>query len=241
MNMECRNLAVTAALGIALAAGIPLTGCDSAKTGAQGSAPAQQERSQELEQTSAESDTVDKSGLEDAIAKVESTTLDGLMLGTGMRLSNAYDNAVGVMNDEDAKQTEVDSAQRHLISAFDAAKMESESHTDEFTVVDAYAEPVNSYGYFDIIVVVQNNTDSAKEFQGVDIAELDASGNIINSYMSYNKNAVDTVVDPGQQLSVSLTCAAEDGIAGVRVTKYEYGPFGSQTEGRFSEAFTKMF
>lgn len=192
----------------------------------------------------AESEEVDKSGLKETLDEVESTTLEGLSLNAGTKLSDAYDEAVAIMNDDEAKQAEVDSAQRALISAFDSASRESEAYTsasvDEFTVVDAYVDPVNSYGFFDMVIVVQNNTDSAKEFQGVDIAELDANGNIINSYMSYNKNAVDTVVDPGQQLSLRLTCSADDGITGVRVTRYEYGPsIGSG--GELSETFTKMF
>lgn len=192
----------------------------------------------------AESKEVDKSGLEEIINEVESTTLEDLTLAAGTSLSSAHDEAVTVMSDDEANQAEVDSAERALISAFDRASRESEEYmsasVDEFTVVDAYAEPVNSYGYFDMVIVVQNNTDSAKEFQGVDIAELDANGNIINSYMSYNKNAVDTMVDPGQQLSLRLTCSADDGIAGVRVTRYEYGPsIGSG--GELSETFTKMF
>lgn len=183
----------------------------------------------------------DRSGLEDAISDAESVTLGGLSADVYSALSDAYDKAISVLENEDADQYEIDSAERSLISALDSAKRESESHTDEFTVVDAYAEPVNSYGFFDMVIVVQNNTDSAKEFQGVDIAELDANGNIVNSYMSYNKNAVDTVVEPGQQLSLHLTCAAEDGIAGVRITRYEYGPSIGQTGGALSETFTKMF
>lgn len=198
------------------------------------------------QQTSGASETteVDKSGLEEVLEEVESTTLEGLTLDTGTSLSEAHDEAVAVMGDDEANQAEVDSAERALISAFDRATRESEeyasSSVDEFTIADAYAEPVNSYGFFDMVIVVQNNTDSVKEFQGVDIAELDADGNIINSYMSYNKNAVDVMVEPGQQFSLRLTCSADDGIAGVRVTRYEYGP-SIGTGGELSEAFTKMF
>ena len=133
---------------------------------------------------------VDKTSLKEILDEVESTTLDGLTLATGTNLSNAHDEAVTVMGDDEANQAEVDSAERALISAFDRASRESESYAatsvDEFTVVDAYAEPVNSYGFFDMVIVVQNNTDAAKEFQGVDIAELDANGNIIN----YSKKSV---------------------------------------------------
>lgn len=221
----------------ALVGTLALVGCTSQP------AETTDETTQQTSETS-ETTEVDKSGLEEVLEEVESTTLEGLTLDTGVSLSEAHDEAVAVMGDDEANQAEVDSAERALISAFDRATRESEeyasSSVDEFTVVDAYAEPVNSYGFFDMVIVVQNNTDSAKEFQGVDIAELDADGNIISSYMSYNKNAVDTVVDPGQQLSLRLTCSADDGIAGVRVTRYEYGPsIGSG--GELSETFTKMF
>ena len=220
----------------AMAAILALAGCNSQ--------PAEKADDTPIVEEETESKEVDKTALKEILDEVESTTLDGLTLATGTNLSNAHDEAVTVMSDDDANQAEVDSAERALLSAFDKASRESESYAatsvDEFTVVDAYVEPVNSYGFFDMVVVVQNNTDDAKEFQGVDIAELDANGNIINSYMSYNKNAVDTMVDPGQQLSLRLTCSADDGIAGVRVTRYEYGPsIGSG--GDLSETFTKMF
>ena len=223
-------------IAAALVGTLALVGCNSQPAETADETPAVEEE--------AESKEVDKSALKEILDEVESTTLEGLTLATGTSLSNAHDEAVAVMGDDTANQAEVDGAVRALISAFDRASRESESYAaasvDEFTVVDAYAEPVNSYGFFDMVIVVQNNTDAAKEFQGVDIAELDANGNIINSYMSYNKNAVDTMVDPGQQLSLRLTCSADDGIAGVRVTRYEYGPsIGSG--GELSETFTKMF
>lgn len=222
----------------ALVGTIALAGCSSASLSQGTTDETRQEGAQE---SVSEDDAVDKSGLEEAVSDAESVTLDSLSASTYSNLSNAYNDAKALIEDDGAKQFEVDSAQRALLSALDRAKQESESRTDEFTIVEAHAEPVDSYGYFDMVITVRNNTDEAKEFQGVDIAELDSSGNIINSYMSYNKNAVDTVVDPGQQLSISLTCSADDGIAGVRCTKYEYGPFGSQTEGKFSETFTQMF
>lgn len=223
-------------IAAALVGTLALVGCTSQ--------PAETADDTPVVEEEAKAEEVDKSRLRETLDEVESTTLEGLSLNTGTKLSDAYDEAVAVMDDDEAKQAEVDSAQRALISAFDSASCESEAYTsasvDEFTVVDAYAEPVNSYGFFEMVIVVQNNTDAAKEFQGVDIAELDANGNIINSYMSYNKNAVDTMVDPGQQLSLRLTCSADDGIAGVRVTRYEYGSsIGSG--GELSETFTKMF
>lgn len=222
------------AIGAALC--LALVGCS--ETAAEDTTDTAQQESQEAA-------VVDTSGLEDAIAEAQSVTLDGLSASTYSKLSTAYDDAVSVLDDDEAKQSEVNSAQRALLSALDSAKNESSARTDEFTIVDAYVDKSNanelSYGFYEMVIVVQNNTDETLEFQGVDIAELDASGNIINSYMSYNKNAVDTMVDPGQQLSLSLTCALEDGIAGVRCTKYEYGPFGSSTTGVLSETFTKMF
>ena len=74
------------------------------------------------------SEEVDKSGLKETLEEVESTTLEGLTLNTGTKLSEAYDKAVAIMDDDEANQAEVDSAQRALISAFDSASRESEAY-----------------------------------------------------------------------------------------------------------------
>lgn len=104
---------------------------------------------------SQEDQEVDESGLEEAVDEAESVTIDKLSSSTYEKLSNAYDEAKAVLEDDDAKQYEVDAKQRALLSALDSAEAESESHTDEFTIVDAYLDnSALSYGYFDIVLVV---------------------------------------------------------------------------------------
>jgi len=116
------------------------------------------------------------------------------------------------------------------------------SHVDEFTITDVTKGEANSYGYYDLDVTVQNNTDEAKNFLGFSVNELDANGNILKSYMSYNKNAAYTVVEPGQQYHIKLTEAVADGIAGFQSRGYEYGDsINSSTKGSFSTPCKVMF
>lgn len=119
----------------------------------------------------------------------------------------------------------------------DAEKAGTE-HVDEFLITNCSAEPVDSYGYYDVDFTVKNNSDSAKNFLGFEVQELDADGNILSSYMSYNKNYAPALVQPGQEYHITLTEAAEDGIAGFRSTKYEWGESPSDpVEGTFSTPF----
>jgi hypothetical protein len=107
------------------------------------------------------------------------------------------------------------------------------SHVDEFTITDVTKGEANSYGYYDLDVTVQNNTDEAKNFLGFSVNELDANGNILKSY---------TVVEPGQQYHIKLTEAVADGIAGFQSRGYEYGDsINSSTKGSFSTPCKVMF
>lgn len=184
----------------------------------------------------------DFSELESLLYRASIMNVSGYTQESVADLQSVYDEAYYVSEDEEATQEQVDTAVADLQQAIDGLE-EPEVMTDEFSIVEAHAEPVNEYGYFDMIVTVVNNTDSEKNFLGVDIQELDENGNIINSYMSYNKNAVDTIVQPGQQLSIPLTCSAADGIAGVSSSGYEYGDFmsGDISSGKFSTPFKQMF
>lgn len=182
---------------------------------------------------------VDKSGLQDLTDEATSMNISETSADAVEGLEGAVEDAQDVMDDEDATREEVDEAEKGLQAAIDAA--ESSKSVDEFVVTGASAGPANEYGYFEMTITVRNETDDRREFLGVDIAELDASGNIINSYMSYNKNYQPTVVDPGQELSIDLTCSASDGIAGVRCTEYEYAYYDSSIYGTLSEPFVAMF
>lgn len=125
----------------ALVGTLALVGCSSAPQ-------AQDTTDDAAVQESEEAEEVDKSGLEETIAEVEATTLEGLTLDTGTKLSNAYDEAVAVMNDDEAKQYEVDSAQRALISAFDSASSESEAYEAALEEAEEAAESVIGEGTY---------------------------------------------------------------------------------------------
>lgn len=117
-----------------------------------------------------------------------------------------------------------------------------DSHVDDFTIVNVEREEDNGYGYWEMKVTVQNNTDEEKNFLGFQIDELNADGNIINSYMSYNKNASDAIVEPGQQYTISLTEKSDDGIAGMQSRYCEWGEFGGdKVKCEYSEKYKIMF
>jgi hypothetical protein len=116
------------------------------------------------------------------------------------------------------------------------------THTDEFTITNVTKGEDNGYGYYELDVTVQNNADGAKNFLGFSVKELDANGNILKSYKSYNKNASYAVVEPGQQYHIQLTEASADNIAGFESDGYEYGESTiSPVEGTFSTPYKVMF
>lgn len=116
------------------------------------------------------------------------------------------------------------------------------SQKDVFTIANAQKTKELGYGFWELGVTVQNNSDAAKNFLGFQIDELDAEGNIINSYMSYNKNSMPTVVEPGQQLTIPLTEAYEDNIAGIQSRYCEWGDdISTATRSDYSQPFKVMF
>ncbi|OUN47351.1 hypothetical protein B5G20_05130 [Collinsella sp. An7] len=182
---------------------------------------------------------VDKTELQDLYDEAASMNIAYSSSESIEELEDAAGDASDLLDDEDATQDEVTEASQRLEDAIERA--ESDTSVDEFTVVDATMGQDDGYGYAEMSITVKNNTDDDKELTGVDVAELDADGNIINSYMSYNKNYQPTVLEPGQTMDINLTCATSDGIAGVRCTKYEYSYYGSPIIGELSEPFIKMF
>lgn len=129
-------------------------------------------------------------------------------------------------------------------SANDTSQNESSSteeettnqYTDEFIVVDCEVEEL-SQGFYDVIVTVENNTDETKSFYGVSITDLDKDGNIIDSYMSYNKNAIEEDLKPGQELSISLTYSEDDEVDSIKCDSYEYIDGDTLVQGVISEPF----
>lgn len=131
-----------------------------------------------------------------------------------------------------------------VLSTFSVSKPTAPNYPpkDVFTIVSATHAKDLGYGYWEMHVTVQNNSDSAKNFLGFQIDELDANGNIIQSYMSYNKNAAYAVVEPGQTYTIPLTEADADGIAGMQSRYCEWGDSPSNaTKSEYSEVFKTMF
>lgn len=56
--------------------------------------------------------------------------------------------------------------------------------------------------------------------------------------MSYNKNAIETDVEPGQKLSIPLTYSEDDGVYSIQCDSYEYLDGNMLIEGEMSEPFT---
>lgn len=115
-------------------------------------------------------------------------------------------------------------------------------HIDEFTIVNVNRGADDESGYWEMEVTVRNNTDETKTFLGFQVIELDADGNIIDSYMSYNKNYMPVPVEPGQELTISLTEHSGDGMVGFKSTMYVWSnENGVEVEGTFSEPYTTTF
>ena len=113
---------------------------------------------------------------------------------------------------------------------------------DVFTIVSATRAKELGYGFWQMDVTVKNNSNEAKQFLGFQIDELNADGNIISSYMSYNKNANYAVVEPGQTYTIELTEAIEDNIAGMQSRYCEWGDSPSTAiKSEYSTPFKQMF
>ena len=112
---------------------------------------------------------------------------------------------------------------------------------DVFTIVGVERGEDDEYGYWEMNVTVKNNSNEAQNFLGFQVDELDADGNIINSYMSYNKNASYTVVEPGQSYTIDLTEAVKDNIAGMQSRYCEYGEEDDPIRSDYSTPYKQMF
>ena len=112
---------------------------------------------------------------------------------------------------------------------------------DVFTIVNVNRGNNDEYGYWEMSVTVKNNSDQAEQFLGFHIDELDNNGNIIASYMSYNKNASYTVVEPGQEYTIDLTESIDDGVCGMQSRYCEYGEEDDPTRSDYSTPFKQMF
>lgn len=117
----------------------------------------------------------------------------------------------------------------------------NEEPKDIFTISGVERGADDDYGYWEMYVTVVNNSKEPQQFLGFHIDELDAAGNIIDSYMSYNKNAAYTVVEPGQSYTIDLTEAVDDNIAGMQSRYCEYGDEDDPMHSDYSTPYKQMF
>lgn len=121
-------------------------------------------------------------------------------------------------------------------SNVDATAEEPVKSSGEFSMVGIEATPLTQ-GYYEVSFTLRNDSDETLDLAGFDVLELDADGNILDSYKSYNKNAVDIPVEPGQEASIPLTFSEDDNISGFKSTKYYTKSDSGKEEGTFNEPF----
>lgn len=112
---------------------------------------------------------------------------------------------------------------------------------DVFTISGVERGEDDDYGYWEMYVTVVNNSKEPQQFLGFQIDELDMNGNIIDSYMSYNKNAAYTTVEPGQSYTIDLTEAVDDNVVGMQSRYCEYGDEDDPTRSDYSTPYKQMF
>lgn len=119
------------------------------------------------------------------------------------------------------------------------ANSDKDESTGAFSMVGIEKIPLNQ-GFYKVAFTLKNNTSEELELAGFNVIELDSDGNIINSYMSFGKNATKVPVEPGQQASIQLTFNESDNIAGFKSTKYFIQTDEGKKEGSFTEPFVAM-
>lgn len=89
-------------------------------------------------------------------------------------------------------------------------------------IFEGYEIEEDDYGYIHCKYKVKNNTNETIKFQGISIIELNENGDILDSWDSYNQNAIDVSVKPDQSISFETTHSIEEGIVQINSTKYTY-------------------
>lgn len=110
-------------------------------------------------------------------------------------------------------------------------------HEDELQIVTHSVNDLSS-GFFEISYEIKNNTEEKITFKGISMEEYDVNNTIINSYYSYNKNAIHAELEPQQSVLLKLTFSADDPISIVESKKYRYtAADGTLIEGQFSTPY----
>lgn len=94
--------------------------------------------------------------------------------------------------------------------------------TNNDVIFEGYEVKENESGYYDCIFKVKNNTDKKIVFQGISIYELDDNGDILDKWNSYNQNAINAELDPGQSISFDTSHEISSGIKKIKSTSYSY-------------------
>lgn len=100
-------------------------------------------------------------------------------------------------------------------------EVNNENKKDNITF-EGYEIKDDGYGYYISTCKVKNNTNKKMIFQGINIYELDNNGDILDSWESYNQNAVDAELEPGQSISFDTMYEINSGIEQIKSTSYSY-------------------
>lgn len=147
----------------------------------------------------------------------------GIVLGIGIGIALATDNTQQPVKQNSNVTTEASgvSNEETNISAKENANNTGVLHSDELIITNVEIS-VTVEPYFEIIYEIKNNTEEVITFEGISIKEYDSNNTILGDYYSYNKNAMETNLDPGQSMKLDLTFSREEGISKVESTEYEF-------------------
>lgn len=110
-------------------------------------------------------------------------------------------------------------------------------HTDEIQISNYTVNDLGS-GLFEIVYEIKNNTDNNIVFMGISMKEFDENDTVLNDYYSYNKNAVDTELQPQQSTNLKLTFSNNNGIKKIENTSYRFKTLdGEMIEGKLSNPY----
>ena len=89
----------------------------------------------------------------------------------------------------------------------------NESYDSSPFLIESHEIKEPTSPFYHIVYVLENISDRSLVFSGISIKEFDSQNTILGDYYSYNKHAMDTIVEPGQKVRLDLTFSKEDGIA----------------------------
>lgn len=145
----------------------------------------------------------------------------------------------------DSERHDAEDAVQEQQPAQEQSQQEESADKPAFSMVGVKMErtesPYSGVGY-NATFTLRNDGAEEQTLLGFNVVELNAAGNVISSYQSFNKNAVQTPVEPGQEASVTLYYTEADGqkIAGYRVDRVYIGDYKNIEATKLAEPFKQM-